>query len=140
MIQLKESLRILPVGALLVGLTSYSYQVRQLLVCWLFFTVLFVCMILVILIGELGVYAGECVAVRARSATVMPPSLEFAAIELPAKNISEPGGGATTGRASKGRPLPNFGQASDSVRRRARQAFINSGIRLRALFTRSRET
>jgi hypothetical protein len=89
-IQFKQSLRVLPVGGLLLGLSLCSYHLRELLVCWLFFSVLFVCMMLLILIGELGVYAGECVAVWARSAAEMTPVLELAAIEFPVKNISEP--------------------------------------------------
>jgi hypothetical protein len=89
-IQFKENLRVLSVGGLLLGLSVYSYHVRELLVCWLYFSVLFVCMMLVILIGELGVYAGKCVAVWARSAAEMTPVFEFAAIELPLKNIPEP--------------------------------------------------
>jgi hypothetical protein len=89
-IQFKETLRVLSVGGLLLGLSVYSYHVRELLVCWLYFSVLFVCMMLVILIGELGVYAGEYVAVWARSTAGMTPVLEFAAIELPLKNIPEP--------------------------------------------------
>ena len=89
-IQLKESLWALPVGGLLLGLSLYSYHVRELAVCWLYFSVLFVCMMLLILIGELGVYAGECVAVWARSAAEMTPVLEFVAVELPLENISEP--------------------------------------------------
>jgi hypothetical protein len=72
-IQLKESPRVLPVAALLVGLTLYSYHGRELLVCWLCFTVLFVSVMLVILIGELGVYAGESLAVRARTLGRMTP-------------------------------------------------------------------
>ena len=45
------------------------------MVCWLYFTVLFVCMILLILIGEVGVYAGECIVVWARSTTGITPVL-----------------------------------------------------------------
>ena len=89
-IQFKESLQVLPVGGLLLVLSLYSYHVRELLVCWLYFSVLFVCMMLVILIGELGVYAGECVAVWARSAAEITPVLKLAAIEAPVKNIPAP--------------------------------------------------
>lgn len=78
MIQFKKSLRVLPVGGLLLGLSLYSYHVRELLVCWLFFSVLFVCLVLAILIGELGVHAGQCVAVWARSTTVITPVLALA--------------------------------------------------------------
>ena len=88
-IQFKESLRVLPIGGLFLGLSLYSYHVRELLICWLYFSVLFVCMAFVILVGELGVYAGECVTVWARSAKVMTSSLEITAIELPVKNVSE---------------------------------------------------
>lgn len=90
MIQFKESVRALPVGALLLGLSLYSYHVRELLICWLFFSVLFVCMMLVFLIGELGVCAGECVTVWARSAAETTPAPELTAIEFPVKSVSEP--------------------------------------------------
>lgn len=83
MIQFKKSVRVLPVGALLLGLTLYSYHLRELLVCWLFFSVLFVCMMLVFLMGELGVSAGERVTVWVRSAAETTPASELTAIDLP---------------------------------------------------------
>ena len=74
-IQFKESPLLLPGGGLLLSLTLYFYHLRELLVCWLYFTVLFVCMILVILIGEVGVYAGGCIVVWACSTTGITPVL-----------------------------------------------------------------
>jgi hypothetical protein len=89
-IQFKKSVRVLPVGALLLGLTLYSYHLRELLVCWVFFSVLFVCMMLVFLMGELGVSAGERVTVWVRSAAETTPASELTAIEFAVKSVSEP--------------------------------------------------
>ena len=76
--EFKENLRVLPVGALLLGLSWYSYHVRELLVCWLYFSMLFVCIVLVVLFGELGVHAGPCAAVWARSTTGITTVLALA--------------------------------------------------------------
>jgi len=46
-------------SGLLLGLSVCSYHVRELLVCWLFFTLLFVCLALVLLGGVFAVYASE---------------------------------------------------------------------------------
>jgi hypothetical protein len=52
-------------SGLLLGLGLYSYQVRELLICWLFFGLLFVSLAIVIIVGVLAAYAGEYVIQRA---------------------------------------------------------------------------
>ncbi len=86
--QLRDSPQVWEFSGLLLGLSLYSYHVRELLVCWLYFSVLFVCVTLLLLLGVLGVYAGECVAVWARSATGMTPVLVLASTDLRVKIIS----------------------------------------------------
>ena len=87
--QLRKSPQVWEFSGLLLGLSLYSYHVRELLVCWLYFSVLFVCVTLLLLLGVLGVYAGECVAVWARSATGMTPVLVLASTDLRVKIISD---------------------------------------------------
>ena len=86
--KMRESPQVWEFSGLLLGLSLYSYHVRELLVCWLYFSVLFVCVTLLLLLGVLGVYAGECVAVWARSATGMTPVLVLASTGLRVKIIS----------------------------------------------------
>ena len=80
--QLRESCYLL-LPALLLGLSLYSYHARELLVCWLFFSVLLVCLALVVLSGVLAVYAGEYLEVLARNAAAMTPAvLGFSKLHL----------------------------------------------------------
>jgi hypothetical protein len=51
--------RVSQFSGLLLGLSFYSYHVRALLVCWLFLSLLFVPLALVILGGVLAGYAGK---------------------------------------------------------------------------------
>jgi len=83
----QNSRRMVQFSGLFLPLSLYSYHVRELLVCWLFFSVLFVCLALLILIGELGVYAGECVTLWARTATRITPVLVPAPAKVPLKNM-----------------------------------------------------
>ena len=46
-------------SGLLLVFSLYSYRVRELLVFWLFFSLLFVLLVLVILGGVLACYAGK---------------------------------------------------------------------------------
>ena len=46
-------------SGLLLGLSFYSYYVRELLVCWLLFCLIFVLLALVILSGVLAAHAGS---------------------------------------------------------------------------------
>jgi hypothetical protein len=77
----KETVWILPVVGLLLGFSLFSYHLREVLVCYLIFTVLFACIMLLLFIGELGVYAGECVSVWVDLATVKTPVLALVSSE-----------------------------------------------------------
>ena len=80
--RLRESCYLL-LSAWLLGLSWYSYHARELLVCWLFFSALFVCLALIVLSGALAIYAGEYLTVWARSATAMTPAvLGFSKVHL----------------------------------------------------------
>jgi hypothetical protein len=46
-------------SGLLLGLSLYSYRARQLAVCWLFFSLLFVLLALLMLGGAFACYAGK---------------------------------------------------------------------------------
>jgi hypothetical protein len=65
-------------SGLLLVLSLYSCHGRELLVCWLFFTSIFVFVTLLILIGLLGAYAGERLTVWARATAGMTPVLVLA--------------------------------------------------------------
>jgi|SRR4029077_3387425 len=86
---LRENRHLSQCSWLLLGLSLYSYHVRELLVCWLYFTLLFVCLALVILGGVLTVYAGEWVTVWARTATRMTPVLALAPVKVPLKSTTD---------------------------------------------------
>jgi hypothetical protein len=85
--QFKETVWVLPVVGLLLGLSLFSYHLREILVCYLAFTVLFACVMLVILVGELGVYAGECVSGWVDLATVKTPVLALVSSEPSMKSV-----------------------------------------------------
>ena len=68
MISLRENHRVFQFSGLLLGLGLYSYQVRELLICWLFFSLLFVSLAIVVLGGVLAAYAGKNVIQRASMA------------------------------------------------------------------------
>lgn len=68
MISLRKNHRVFQFSGLLLGLGLYSYQVRELLICWLFFSLLFVSLATVILVGVLAGYAGKYVIQRASMA------------------------------------------------------------------------
>jgi hypothetical protein len=48
-------------SAMLLGLSMYSYRVRELLICWLFFCLLFVLLVLLTVAGVVVSYAGKYV-------------------------------------------------------------------------------
>jgi hypothetical protein len=77
------------VSGLLLGLSLNSYRVRELLVCWLFFSLLFVLLALLILGGVLACYAGECVAVWVRTAAPVNPALALGSADLHLKTIPD---------------------------------------------------
>jgi hypothetical protein len=86
---LRENYRVSQVSGLLLGLSLNSYRVRELLVCWLFFSLLFVLLALLILGGVLACYAGECVTVWARATAPVSPVLALGSAELQLKTIPD---------------------------------------------------
>jgi hypothetical protein len=87
--QLCESHRVSQFSGLLLGLSLYSYHVRELLFCWLFFSLLFVSLALVIVGGVLACYAGKYVTVWARATVPVTPVLALASAEPHLKTISD---------------------------------------------------
>ena len=86
---LRESHYVSQFSGLLVGLSLSSYFIRELLVCWLFFSLLFVCVALLLLSGVLAVQAGEYLTVWARTLAGMTPVVALAHTDVPLKNISD---------------------------------------------------
>jgi len=68
--QLRDSHRVQEISGLLVGLSLYSYHVRELLACWIFFGLLFVTVALMILGGVLAWHAAKKASSWARTAGV----------------------------------------------------------------------
>jgi hypothetical protein len=61
LLRLQENQHVLQIFGLLLGLGLFSYHVRELMVCWLLFSLLFVLLILLICGGALAYYTGKCV-------------------------------------------------------------------------------
>jgi hypothetical protein len=77
-------------SGLLLASSLYSYHVRELLVCWLFFSLLFVLLALLVLGGILAWYAaGKYAASRAVTTPPITPALALASAELHLKTISD---------------------------------------------------
>jgi hypothetical protein len=87
--QLRESHRVSQFSGLLLGLSLYSYHVRELLVCWLFFSLLFVSLALLILVGVLACYTGNYVIQWVNTAAGVTPVVALGAGELHLKTISD---------------------------------------------------
>jgi hypothetical protein len=87
--QLRESHRAWQFSGLILGLSLYSYHVRELLVCWLFFIVLFVVLALLVLGGVLAFHAGKYASQWARMAAPATPVLALASAELHLKIIAD---------------------------------------------------
>jgi hypothetical protein len=68
-----ENHHALRLSGLLLGFSLYSYRIQELLVCWLFFSLLFVSLALVILGGVLACYAGKYVIRRVTTAVRLRP-------------------------------------------------------------------
>jgi hypothetical protein len=81
-LQLRESHRLSQVSGLVLGLSLYSYRVRELVACWLFFILLFVVLALLILGGVLAWYVGIYAAHWARTTTPVAPVLALASAEI----------------------------------------------------------
>jgi hypothetical protein len=86
---LRENYRVSQVSGLLLGLSLNFYRVRELLVCWLFFSLLFVLLALLILGGVLACYVGECVTVWARTTAPVSPVLALGSADLQLKSIPD---------------------------------------------------
>jgi hypothetical protein len=88
---LRENHRVSRSCGLLLGLSLYSYQVRELLVCWLFFSLLFVLLALLILGGVFACSAGKYVTHWAWARTTAPvtPALALSSTELQLTTISQ---------------------------------------------------
>jgi len=74
----------------LLGLTSYSYRVKELLVCWLFFCSLFAILSLICLGAVLICYAGQYLVKWVNVANTVIPELAVCLVELPQEAISVP--------------------------------------------------
>jgi hypothetical protein len=72
------------------GFGLYSDHVWELLVCWLFFSLLFVVLALLMLGGVLACYAGKCATHWVRMAAPVSAVLALASAELPLKIIPVP--------------------------------------------------
>jgi hypothetical protein len=88
--QLRDSHRVWQFSGLLLGVSLYSYRVRELLVCWLFFIILFVVLALLILGTVLAWYAGVRASHWARTTAPVAPVLVLASAEVPLETISDP--------------------------------------------------
>lgn len=87
--QLRENRRALQYSGWLLGFSLYSYHVRELLICWLFFIVLFVLLALLVFGGVLAFHAGKYASQWARMAAPATPVLALAAAELHLKIIAD---------------------------------------------------
>lgn len=85
---LQASRRVSQFSPLLLGLSLYSYHVRELLVCWLFFSALFVSLSAVMAGGVLAFYAGKFVLDWAGSEARVAPVLVLAPVEIQVKTMS----------------------------------------------------
>jgi hypothetical protein len=63
--------------------------VRELLVCWLFFSLLFVLLGLLILGGVFACYAGKCVIRWANTAAEVAPVVSLGSVKLQLETISD---------------------------------------------------
>ena len=89
--QLRKIRRVSQFSSLLLGLSLYSYHVRELVVCWLLFSLVFVSLALVVLGGVLACYGGEYVIQWASTAARVTPATALASGELHLKAISDDG-------------------------------------------------
>src|SRR5713226_1412001 len=85
--QLRESHRVSQLSGLLLGLSLYSYRVRELVACWLFFIILFVVLALLTSGAVLAWYAGMYAARWARTTAPVVPVLALASAEVHPETI-----------------------------------------------------
>ena len=77
-------------SALLLCLACYSYRVKELLVCWLFFCSLFALLAVMFLGAVLACYAGKYLVAWTTAARTVIPELAVCLVELPLDVISAP--------------------------------------------------
>jgi hypothetical protein len=85
---LRVSLRVSKFSGLLLGLSLYSFHVRELLVCWLFFSVLFALLCVVMAGVALACYAGRHVFHWASSVPQVTPAVVLKPVGFHVKTIS----------------------------------------------------
>ena len=86
---MRENHHELQVSGLVLGLGLYSYHMRELMVCWFFFSLLFVLLALLILVGVLACYAGKCVIDWASTTPRVTPVVTLSIDDLRLKTISD---------------------------------------------------
>jgi hypothetical protein len=79
---------LLQFSTLLLCVACYSYRVKELLVCWLFFCSLFVLLALVFLGAVLVGYAGKYLVAWTTAVHTVIPELAVCLVELPLDVIS----------------------------------------------------
>jgi hypothetical protein len=89
-LHLREGHRVSQLSGLLLGLSLYSYRVRELVACWLFFMILFVVLALLVLGAVLAWYAWIYASHWARTTTPVVPVLALASAEIHLETISGP--------------------------------------------------
>jgi hypothetical protein len=87
--QLRESHRVSQLSGLVLGLSLYSYRVRELFACWLFFFLMFVVLALVFLGGVLAWYAGQSRTHWACEGVPATPALALASAEVQLETIAD---------------------------------------------------
>jgi hypothetical protein len=81
--QLRESHRVSQLSGLVLGLSLYSYRVRELFACWLFFFLMFAVLALVFVGGVLAWYAGQSPTwARGNVPATSAPTLASAEVHL----------------------------------------------------------
>ncbi len=86
----KSLMSILAVGSLL-GLSLHSYRIQEVVVCWLFFSLAFVSLAVVIFAGVLACGAYECIIHGVSAAARAAAKVELVSPELHLKTIPTAG-------------------------------------------------
>jgi hypothetical protein len=81
-LHLREGHRVSQFSVLLLGFSLYSYRVRELLACWLFFMILFVVLGLLVLGAVLAWYAWKWASDWARTTVPLTPVPVLASGEI----------------------------------------------------------
>jgi len=87
-LQFRESHRVSQLSGLVLGLSLYSYRVRELVVCLLFFTLFFAVLALLILGGVLAYYAAIYASHWARTRVPATATLALASAEVHLETIA----------------------------------------------------